>query len=69
MDKDERHALTRRLFALMTAMLEDAATLAVEGQGAVRAEKFALLAAGIAEAAGQVSVLADAVIAISEPTE
>ena len=69
MDEGERHDLTRRLFALMTAMLEDAATLAVEGQGAVPADKLASLAAGIAEAAGQVAVLADAVIAISEPTE
>ena len=34
MDRDERLDLVRRMFALLTGRLEDAATIAVEGQGA-----------------------------------
>jgi hypothetical protein len=30
---DDRHELVRRLFALLTAKLEDGATLAADGQG------------------------------------
>lgn len=52
MDGQERNELVRRLFSLMTAKLEDAATEAVEGQGAhqeasrqiARAERIEIMA-------------------------
>lgn len=48
------------VFALLTAKLEDAATIAAEGQGRNVAEKVCDLAEQIAELAGETSTIAGA---------
>ena len=59
MGEDERAELVRQLFAVMTAMLEDGAALAADGQGAAAAVA-ADLAGRIAEIGRHVAVIADA---------
>jgi len=57
----ERRDGIRRLFAVLTARLEDAATLAAEGQGReVSAETSAELAAQIQEIAGHCMAITEA---------
>ena len=58
----ERRDCIRRLFAVLTARLEDAATLGVEGQGRdVAAETSTRLAAEIQEIAGHCMVITEAI--------
>lgn len=58
----ERRNCVRRLFAVLTARLEDAATLSVEGQGRdVPAEASTQLAAEIREIAGQCMAITEAI--------
>lgn len=61
MDEEQRRDLVSRLFALLTAKLEDAAGLAAEAQGA-RSEVAVLIdhAEHIASLAQEAEVLADA---------
>lgn len=58
----ERRDCIRRLFAVLTARLEDAATLGVEGQGrGVSAETSTQLAAEIQEIAGHCMAITEAI--------
>lgn len=58
----ERQDCIRRLFAVLTARLEDAATLGVEGQGrSVSAETSTQLAAEIQEIAGHCVAITKAI--------
>lgn len=58
----ERRDCIRRLFAVLTATLEDAATLAAEGQGrGVSAEISVELAAEIQEIAGHCVAITEAI--------
>lgn len=65
MDEDEIVELLRRLFAMMTILSEDAATLAAEGQGLKVRSDVADLASGIGTLAVHLSVAADAALALS----
>jgi hypothetical protein len=67
MDDDERCDLVSRLFAVMTADLEDAAALAVDGQGTdVEQDHRLKLAASVHDVAQRTAVIADAAAAILE---
>lgn len=58
----ERRDCIRRLFAVLTARLEDAATLAAEGQGReVSAEASVELSAQIQEIAGHCVAITEAI--------
>jgi hypothetical protein len=58
----ERRNCIRRLFAVLTARLEDAAALAADGQGRdVSAETSMQLAAQIQEIAGQCMAITEAI--------
>ncbi len=58
----ERRNCVRRLFAVLTAKLEDVATLAAEGQGRdVPAETSTQLAAEISEIAGHCVAITEAI--------
>jgi hypothetical protein len=58
----ERRNCVRRLFAVLTARIEDAATLSVEGQGRdVPAETSTQLAAQIQEIAGHCMAITEAI--------
>jgi len=58
----ERRDCIRRLFVVLTARLEDAATLGVEGQGrSVSAETSTQLAAEIQEIAGHCVAITEAI--------
>lgn len=58
----ERRNCARRLFAVLTARLEDAVTLAVEGQGRqVSAETSTQLAVEIQEIAGHCVAITEAI--------
>lgn len=62
----ERRDCIRRLFAVLTARLEDAATLAAEGQGReVSAEASTKLAAEIHEIAGHCVAITEAIELLS----
>ena len=66
MDNQERVELVRRLFSLMTAKLEDAASEAVDGQGADRSNlEQAHRADHIELLARDVGLLAQSVAAIA----
>ena len=64
-EKEYRSEQISRAFALMTAKLEDAATLAVEGQGPLGDEALLSLAQQIADLAGEVSVIAGLIAALN----
>lgn len=57
-DQEHRSEQIARSFALLTAKLEDAAVLAVEGQGRQADEQLRDLALGIAELAGEAATIA-----------
>lgn len=60
MDEDERRDLISRLFALLTAKLEDAAALAAEGQGtSASAERLISLANQVRAGAEEAALLAE----------
>ena len=66
MDESERQELISRLFALLTAKLEDAAALAAEGQGrSVNLAAATGVATRLTEAAQEVQTIAEAVIGIA----
>jgi hypothetical protein len=65
MDVDDRHELVRRLFALLTAKLEDGAALAADGQGQkVLPDVQVDLANRLHALGGEIAILADAVVAV-----
>jgi hypothetical protein len=71
MNDDERGELVRRLFYLMTAKLEDAATQAAEGQGRETAADNMKRAGLIRSAAQETLIVAEATTALlqaSPPT-
>jgi hypothetical protein len=70
MDETERQELISRLFALLTAKLEDAAGVAAEGQGrGIDSPALMALATSVREAAQEVHTLADALAVIaSQPS-
>lgn len=66
---DERHDCIRRLFAVLTARLEDAATLATKGQARiVTREAAAELAAKVQEISTEVTAIAEAVEQLCKQT-
>lgn len=56
-ERERRSDQIARTFALLTAKLEDAAALAVEGQGKRSEQEIGKLAQQIAELAGEVTVV------------
>jgi hypothetical protein len=67
MDEEERGELISRMFAMMTAELEDAAGWAAEGQGIRRSNEVRLqLAERISSAVQKVDVIATATTTILE---
>jgi hypothetical protein len=66
MDQDERLDLVRRIFALLTGRLEDAATLAADGQGAsISSSQAVELAERIRDECAGAAVIAEAAAALS----
>lgn len=63
-DREHRSDRIARTFAVLTAKLEDAAALAVEGQGRHSEEELKKLAEQIAELAGEVATVAEALGAL-----
>lgn len=63
-DLEHRREQISRTFALLTAKLEDAATLAVDGQGAHTDEALQSLAEGIADLASEAATIAGALAAL-----
>lgn len=63
-DREHRSDQIARTFALLTAKLEDAAALAVEGQGRHSEEEIEKLAQQLAELAGEVATVAGALGAL-----
>ena len=59
-EQEHRSEQISRAFALLTAKLEDAAALAVEGQGPRADEALVVLAAQIADFAGESATIAGA---------
>lgn len=57
-DEDHRRQQIGRTFALLTAKLEDATTLAVGGQAPLAGEELQELALRIAELAGEAATIA-----------
>ena len=67
MEDDDRCDLIARLFAVMTADLEDGAALAADGQGRDAARERRLALAGQIHAIAQrVTLVADAVVVLLE---
>lgn len=66
MEEDERIELLRRLFAMMTILAEDAATLAAEGQGLKVSADAADFAKSIGTLAAHLNGVADAALALSD---
>jgi hypothetical protein len=65
MDEDDRQELVRRLFALITARLEDGAALAADGQGRdVPSDAQADLANQLHGLGEEIATLADAIVAV-----
>ena len=65
MDREEHRELIRRLFALMTGKLEDAAGVAADGQApAIEASAVQVLAARLRSASEEITTLSDAVLAL-----
>jgi hypothetical protein len=63
MNEAGRDELVRRLFVLMTAKLEDGATMAVDGQGAERVKSAHLqIAQQLRSVGDEVSILAEAAV-------
>lgn len=65
MDQLEQADLIRRLFAVLTAMLEDGAAVAVEGQGPHEALAYVALAERIRSVGEQAAVIAEAAAAFA----
>ena len=65
MDQQEQADLIRRLFAVLTAMLEDGTAVAVEGQGPHEALAYAALAERIRSVGEQIAVIAEAGVALT----
>lgn len=63
-EKEYRSEQLSRALALMTAKLEDAATLAVEGQAPLADEALHSLAQQIADLAGEAATVANAMAAL-----
>lgn len=69
-EKEYRSERISRAFALLTAQLEDAATLAVEGQAPLADEVLLSLAQQIADLAGDATTVANAMAALlSAPSD
>ncbi|QTH20107.1 hypothetical protein HRJ34_17305 [Rhizorhabdus wittichii] len=67
METEDDSELLRRLFALMTMKLEDAATEAVDGQGAQRPPSAQIArATRVAVLSSEIHILAEAVMAIGK---
>lgn len=67
---DDRHELVRRLFALLTAKLEDGAALAADGQGQeVLPEAQADLANRLHALGDEIATLAEAIAAVVPPRQ
>lgn len=58
-DSEHRSEQISRTFALLTGKLEDAAALAVEGQGRGPEEKLMALSAQIAQLSGEAATIAE----------
>lgn len=67
-DNEHRSEQIARTFALLTAKLEDAAALAVDGQGPQTDERLRDLALQIAELAGEAATIAGALAALLPPS-
>lgn len=65
MDHQEQADLIRRLFAVLTAMLEDGAAAAVDGQGLHDASAYAALAERVRSAGEQITVIVEAAAALA----